>query len=62
VKTLPGANIDPDQNLLVAMICISVNKIMKFQKASLRWDLENLHAQRRKVQDNTEEKLVALEC
>jgi hypothetical protein len=61
VQTLPGANIDPDHNLLLANICIMLNKIIRFRKGKPRWDSEKLCAQRQKVQDALEESLGAIE-
>jgi hypothetical protein len=31
-QTLPGADIDPDHNLLVAKMCTRLKKIIRFQK------------------------------
>jgi hypothetical protein len=45
VQTLPGADIDSDQNLLVVKICTRMKKIIRFQKRRPRWDLEKLYAQ-----------------
>jgi len=45
VKTLPGADIDSDCNLLVAKICTRLKKMIKFQKRRPQWDLEKLYAQ-----------------
>jgi hypothetical protein len=55
VKTMPGADTDPEHNLLVAKICTRLKKIIKFQKRKPRWDLEKLHAQRQEVHDTVEE-------
>jgi len=52
VQTLPGADIDFDHNLLVAKICTRLKKIVKIQKGKPRWDLETLHVQRQRVQNN----------
>ena len=62
VQTLPGADIDCDQNLLVAKFRTRLKKIIRFQKSKPRWDLEKLYAQRQRVQDTLEEKLCAIEC
>jgi hypothetical protein len=51
VQTLPGADIDSDHNLLVATICTSLKKIIRIEKGNPRWALQNLYAQRNKVQD-----------
>jgi exonuclease III len=45
VQTLPGADIDSDHNLLVAMICTRSKKIIRFHKRKPRWVLEKLYAQ-----------------
>jgi hypothetical protein len=62
VKTLPGADIDSDHNLLVAKFRTWLKKIIRFQKRRPRWDLEKLYAQRQGVQETLEEKLSAIEC
>jgi hypothetical protein len=62
LQTLPGADIDFDHNLLVAKICTRLKKIVKIQKGNPRLSLETLHVQRQRVQNNQEEKLVAIEC
>ena len=48
VQTLPGTHIDSDHNLLVAMICTRLKKVIRFQKRRSQWDLEKLYAQRLK--------------
>jgi hypothetical protein len=40
VQTLPGADINFDNNLLDAKNCTRLNNIIKFQKREGRWDLE----------------------
>jgi hypothetical protein len=62
VKTVPGADIDSDHNLLVAKFRTRLKKIIRFQKLRPRWDLEKLYAQRQRVQETLEEKLSAIEC
>jgi hypothetical protein len=62
VQTQPGADIDPDHNLLIAKICTSLKKIIRFRNISQRWDLEKLYAQRQKVQCTLEQKLGATGC
>jgi len=62
VQTLPGADIDSDHNLLVAKFRTRLKKIIKFQKSRPRWDLEQLYAQRQRVQDTLEKKLRSIEC
>jgi hypothetical protein len=62
VQTLPGADIDSDDNLLVAKICTRLKKIIRFQKRKPRWDLEKLYAQQQEVHDSLEEKLGAIKC
>jgi len=62
VQTLPGADTDSDHSLLVAKVCASLKKIIRFQNSRPRWDLEKLYAQRQRVQDTLEEKLGAIEC
>jgi len=62
VKTLPGADIDSDHNLLVAKLRTRLKKIIRFQKSRPRWDLEKLYAQKQRVQDTIEEKLCSIEC
>jgi hypothetical protein len=42
VKTLRGADIDSDVNLLVAKICTGLKKTTRFQKRKPRWDLDKL--------------------
>jgi hypothetical protein len=42
---MPGADIDSDQNLLVAKICTRLKKIVKIQKGKPKLDLEKLYAQ-----------------
>jgi hypothetical protein len=44
VQIMPGADIDSDHNLLVAMICTRLKKIIRFHKRKPRWDLEKLYA------------------
>ncbi|PNF14567.1 hypothetical protein B7P43_G14130 [Cryptotermes secundus] len=61
VKTLPGADIDSDHNLLVAKFRTRLKKIIRFQKRRPRWDLEKLYAQRQSMQETLEEKLSAIE-
>jgi hypothetical protein len=61
-QTLPGADIDSDQNLLVAKICTKLKKIIRFQKRRPQWDLEKLHTQKQRVQDTLEGKLGAVGC
>jgi len=46
VQTLPGADIDSDNNLLAAKVRARLKKIIRFQKSRARWDLEKLYAQR----------------
>jgi hypothetical protein len=60
-QTLPEADIDFDHNLLVAKICTRPKNIVKIQKGNPRWDLETLHVQRQRMQNNLEEKLVAIQ-
>jgi hypothetical protein len=62
VQTMPGADIEPDHNLLVATICTRFKKIIRFHKRKPRWDLEKLYAQRQEVHDRLEEKLGAIKC
>jgi hypothetical protein len=62
VQTLPGADIDSDQNLLVAKICTRLKKIIRFHKRKPKWDLEKLYAQRQEVHNSLEEKLGAMKC
>jgi hypothetical protein len=40
VKTLPGADIDSDHNLLVAEVQTKLKAIKKDEKRKLKWDLE----------------------
>jgi hypothetical protein len=54
VQTLPEADTDSDNNLLIKKICTRLKKIIRFQKRKPRWDLEKLHAQRQKVNDSLE--------
>ncbi|PNF29416.1 hypothetical protein B7P43_G07044 [Cryptotermes secundus] len=61
VKTLPGADIDSDHNLLVAKFRTRLRKIIRFQKRRPRWVLEKLYAQRQSMQETLEEKLSAVE-
>jgi type I site-specific restriction endonuclease len=62
VQTMPGVDIDSDHNLLVATICTSLKKIIRFHKRKPRCDLEKLYAQRQEVDDSLEEKLGAIKC
>jgi hypothetical protein len=62
VQMMPGADSDSDHNILVPKICTRLKKIIKFQKAKPRWDLEKLYAQQQKVHDILEENLGAIEC
>jgi flagellar biosynthesis component FlhA len=62
VQTLPGADIDSDQNLLVAKVRTRLKKIIRFRKRRPRWDLEKLYGERQRVQNILEEKLGAIEC
>jgi hypothetical protein len=62
VQTMPGADIDSDQNLLVATICTSLKKITRFHTRKPIWELEKLYAQRQEVYDRLEEKLSAIKC
>jgi hypothetical protein len=55
--TLPGADTDSDQNLLVAKTFIRLKKTVRFQKRRPRWDLEKLYTQQQRVQDTLEETL-----
>ncbi|PNF36822.1 hypothetical protein B7P43_G09628 [Cryptotermes secundus] len=61
VKTLPGADIDSDHNLLVAKFRTRLKKITRFQKCRPRLNFEKLYAQRQSVQETLEEKLSATE-
>jgi len=56
------ADTDSDNNLLVVQVRTMLKKIIRFQKSRPRWDLEKLHAQRKRVQGTLEEKLGAFEC
>ena len=56
------ADIDSDHNLLVAKICTRLKKVIRFQERRSQWDLEKLYAQRQRMQDTLEEKLVAVGC
>jgi endonuclease/exonuclease/phosphatase family metal-dependent hydrolase len=40
VQTMPGGDIDSDHNLLVAMICTRLKKLISFHKWKPRWNLE----------------------
>jgi len=60
VQTLPGTDIDSDHNLLVAIICTRLKKIIGFQNGRPQRDLEKLYAQQQRVQDTLEEKLGAI--
>jgi hypothetical protein len=62
VQTLPGADIDFAHNLLIAKICNSLKKIIRFHKQKPRWDLEKLYDQRQEIHDSLEEKLGAFKC
>jgi len=62
VQTLPGAETDPDQNLLFAKARTRLQKIIIFQNSRPRWDLEKLNVQRERVQEALEEKLSVNEC
>jgi len=62
VQTLPGADIDSVHNLLVAKVRTRLKKIIRFQNSTPRWDLEQLYAERQRVQNILEEKLGAIEC
>jgi hypothetical protein len=62
VQTLHGADIDSEHILLVAKICTSLKKIIRFQKRRPQWDLGKLYTQRQRVQDILEEKLGAIGC
>jgi hypothetical protein len=62
MQRLPGTDIDSDHNLLVAMICTRLQKIIRFQKRRPQWDLEKLYTQKQKVQDTIEGKLGAIGC
>jgi hypothetical protein len=57
---MPGADIDSDHNLLVATICTSLKRIIRFHKQKPRWHLEKVYAQRQEVHDSLEEKLGAI--
>jgi len=43
-QTLSGADINSDHSLLVAKICTSLKKIIRFQKRRKRFDLEKLYS------------------
>ncbi|PNF28361.1 hypothetical protein B7P43_G17331 [Cryptotermes secundus] len=60
VKTLPGADIDSDPNLLVAKFQTRLKKIIRFQKRGPLCDLENLYTYRQSVQETLQEKLGAI--
>ena len=62
MQTLPGADIDCDRNLLVAKVRTRLKKIIRFQKSRPRWDLEQLYAEIKRVQNILEEKHCAIEC
>jgi hypothetical protein len=62
VHTMPGAGIDSDHNLLVATICTSLKKIIRFHKWKPRCDLEKLYAQRQEFHNSLEEKLGVIKC
>jgi len=62
VQTVPEADTDSEQNLLVAKICTRLKKIIRFQKRRQQWDLEKLYVQRQRVHDTLEEKLGAIGC
>jgi hypothetical protein len=62
VQTLPGADIDSDHNLLVAKICTTLKKIIRFHNRRPHWDLEKLYIQKQRVQDTLEGKLCANDC
>jgi len=62
VQTLPGADIDSDNNLLVARICTRLKKIIRFQKRRPQWGLEKMYTKKQTVQDTLEGKLGAIEC
>jgi hypothetical protein len=62
VQTLPGADIDSDHNLLVAKICTTLKKTIRFHKRRPQWNLEKLYNQKQRVQDTVERKLGAIEC
>jgi hypothetical protein len=62
VQTLPGADIDYEHNLLVAKLCTSLKKIIRFHKRRPHWDLEKLNKQKQTVRDTLEGKLGAIEC
>jgi hypothetical protein len=40
VQTQPGTDIDSDHNLLVAKICTTLKRIIRFRKNKSVWDLE----------------------
>jgi exonuclease III len=52
VQTMPGADIDFAHNSLVAKICTSLKKIIRFHKQKPRWDLEKLYDQRQEIHDS----------
>jgi len=62
VQTMPGADTEPDHNILVAKICTRLKKIIRFQMRRPQWDLEKLYVQRQRVKGTLEEKLCAIEC
>ena len=62
VKTLPGADIVSDGNILVAKFCTKLKKIIKFQKSRTRWDMEKLYTDRQRVQGTLEENFGLIEC
>ena len=59
---MPGAHINSDQKLHFAKTCTRLKKFVRLQKRRSRWDLEKLYVQRKRLQDNLEEKLCAIEC
>ena len=62
VQTLRGADTDSDHNLLIAKVRTRLKKTIRFKNSRPRWDLEKIHDQRHRVQDNLEAKLGAIEC
>ena len=57
-----GAHTDSGHNWLDGKMWARLKEKIKFQKWKPKWDLEELHAQRRQVQDTIEENLGATEC
>jgi hypothetical protein len=56
VKTLPGANLDSDHNLLVAQVQTILKAIKKAGNRKLKWNFEKIKSKENDVKEVIEQK------